>query len=657
MIAAQPKLAFRADINGLRAVAVLAVLAYHFGIAPFGSGFTGVDVFFVISGYLMTGIVVGRMERGTFSIPGFYLDRARRIVPALLVLVVAVLALGWFILLPDEYLILAKHAGSAAAFASNLLFWKEAGYFDAGLDQKWLLHTWSLSVEWQFYLVYPLVVLGIARLWRAHLRAVLAALAALSFALMLWLSLTTPDAGFYLLPPRAWEMLAGGLVYLTPALAGRAARAAQLWGLALILASAIVFAPADWPNAWTLLPVLGTALVILAGATQSRITGNPVFAWIGLNSYSIYLWHWPLVVLLHRSGHFGDWRWTLAALAASFILGHLSWRFVERIAQSATRKPHIHTGPIAFEWKAHATFAASVALVLLASGALWKTRGMPQRFSAEVQAASRDAIPVTVPGSARCYADIGEMPASDCVLGPAAEPVLAIVVGDSQADAALPGILAAIPQGTQGGVRFAGYSDCPPVIGGKTARGPSRCGEFNAAVVAPLADPRTTPLVLVSRWTRYVRSPVIAFPDAPAPTADSFRAGLYASACKLAKAGPTYAVLPLPEFPWWVARELARRLIADPQAPDIATPIADYQADNGAQIAVLRRAAAECGLKLLDPEPFLCPKGQCMGSLGHRALFRDEQHVSGFGAATLAPMFAPVFAASSTANTRGSTGK
>lgn len=652
--APQPRLAFRADINGLRAVAVLAVLAYHFGVAPFGSGFTGVDVFFVISGYLMTGIIVGRMERGTFSIPGFYLDRARRIVPALLVLVVATLALGWFILLPDEYLILAKHAGSAAAFASNLLFWKESGYFDAGLDQKWLLHTWSLSVEWQFYLLYPLVVLGIARFWKAQLRAILAGLAALSFALMLTL---TPDTGFYLLPPRAWEMLAGGLVFLTPALTGKRARAAQFAGLALILVSAIAFAPADWPNGWTLLPVLGTALVILAGRTDSRITGNKVAAWIGLNSYSIYLWHWPLVVLLRRAGLFGDWRWTLAALAASFVLGHLSWRFVERIAQPATRKPHIHTGPAPFEWKAHASFAAGVALVLVASGALWKTRGMPQRFSAEVQAASRDAIPVTVPGSAPCYADIGEMPASDCVLGPATSPVLAIVVGDSQADAALPGILAAIPEGAKGGVRFSGYSACPPLIGARAAHGPSRCGDFTAATIAPLAGPRTAPVILVSRWTHYAETESITFPYAPAPSAEAYRTQMFNSACRLAKAGPTYAVLPLPEFPWWVSRELARRLIADPQAPDIAYPATEYRARNAPQIATLRKASAECGLKLLDPEPFLCPKGQCMGSLNHRALFRDEQHVSGFGAATLAPMFAPVFAASSTANTQGSAGK
>ncbi|MCW3847947.1 acyltransferase [Sphingomonas sp. LB-2] len=646
--APQPKLGFRADINGLRAIAVLAVLAFHFGVPPFRSGFTGVDVFFVISGYLMTGIILGRLGRHNFSVPGFYLDRARRIVPALLVLVTAVLALGWFILLPDEYIILSKHAGSAVTFASNLLFWKESGYFDPGVDQKWLLHSWSLSVEWQFYLLYPLLLLAIAKLApAAWLRPILALAALASFGVMVALSLTTPDAGFYLLPPRAWEMLAGGLVFTLPPLAGPARRIAQLAGLAMILASALAFAPSDWPNAWTLLPVLGTALVILAGATDSRITGNAVMARIGLDSYSIYLWHWPLVVLLHRSGHFGDWRWTLAALAASFLLGHLSWRFVERIARPATAKPHIHTSPIASTLRAHAGFVLPVLALAVVSAGIWKARGVPQRFSPEVQAAAADATPAPLPGAARCYADIGGMPDDDCTFGTAGAPVTAIVLGDSQADAALPGIVAALPAGTA--VRFSAYSACPPVLGARPTATASRCGAFLDRTLAPLAAPRATPLILIGRWTYYAEADALRFPGGT-----PYRDALYRSMCRLAQAGPTYAMLPLPEFPWWVSRELAHRLIADPHAPDIAYPVAEYRTRNAAQIEVLRRAGRDCGLVLLDPEPVLCPEDQCMGSRDRRALFRDEQHVSGFGARTLAPLFAPVFMTvtdqSSTAN-------
>lgn len=647
--AAQPRLGFRADINGLRALAVLAVLAYHFGIAPFKSGFTGVDVFFVISGYLMTGIILGRLGKGSFSVPGFYLDRARRIIPALLVLVLATLALGWFILLPDETIILSKHAGSAVTFSSNLLFWREAGYFDSGVEQKWLLHTWSLSVEWQFYLLYPLLLLAAVKLAPAKwLRPLLAAATLASFALMAALSATRADAAFYLLPPRAWEMLVGGLVFTLPALTGRRALIAQLTGLAMILASSVAFAPSGWPNGWALLPVLGTALVILAGRTESKVTGNPVMAWIGLNSYSIYLWHWPLVVLLHRSGLFGDWRWTLAALAASLLLGHLSWRFVERIAQPGTRTPRIHTSPIAGTIRAHAPFALATATVLTLCIALWITRGAPGRYAPEVREAAAQAIPLVAPGSQPCYADIGEMPADDCVLGtPGASPA-AMVIGDSQADAALPGIVAALPQGRS--LRFSGYSACPPVLGASVP-GASRCGEFLARTLAPLARPRALPVILIGRWSYYAEKPSLTFAGSPVPDAAGYRTALYGSMCTLAKAGPTWAMLPLPEFPFWVSRELAHRLIADPAAADIAVPLAEYRARNALQIETLRRAERDCGLKLLDPEPLLCADGQCRGSIGRRAVFRDEQHLSGHGAGLMAPLFAPVFTQSSTANT------
>src|SRR5687768_15256036 len=209
---ADPRLAFRPDINGLRAIAVLAVLGFHFEIAGFGGGFIGVDIFFVISGYLMTAIILGRLERGTFSVAGFYLDRARRIVPALAVLLAATLVVGAFILLPDEYVLLARQAGSSALFVSNFLHWRETGYFDPGLDQKWLLHSWTLSLEWQFYLLYPLLLPVIVRFFPpARRRLLLAAAALLSLASMLALARLAPAAGFYLLPPRAWELLAGAI--------------------------------------------------------------------------------------------------------------------------------------------------------------------------------------------------------------------------------------------------------------------------------------------------------------------------------------------------------------------------------------------------------------------------------------------------------------
>ncbi|MET1113202.1 MAG: acyltransferase family protein [Allosphingosinicella sp.] len=642
---ADPKLAFRPDINGLRAIAVVAVLGFHFEVAPFGGGFVGVDIFLVISGYLMTGIILGRLERGTFSVAGFYLDRARRIVPALAILLAATLAAGAWFLLPDEYGLLARQAGSSALFVSNFLHWRETGYFDPGIDQKWLLHSWTLSLEWQFYLLYPLILPLIVRLFRpARQRILLAAAALLSLALMLALSRLAPAAGFYLLPPRAWELLAGALVYLVPPLSGRSARLAQAAGLGLIAASVILIAPEGWPDGRALPPVAGTMLVILAARTGSRVTGNAAAAWIGLNSYSLYLWHWPVVVALRRSGHAGEGPWIAAGIAAAFLLGHLSWRFVERRARPRPAAPTIGTTRIAASRRAVTAYGLAPLALALASFAIWKTHGLPQRFSAEIQATVRDSIPRPVAGAGPCYST-GDLPPEPCRLGPAGGPLLAIFRGDSHADGELPGLIEALPEGVRGAVDFNALAGCPPMLGLRPVQRRSRCGAFNARFLEPLAKPRRIPLVLTASWAGYAAEPAFRFPGdgAAAPATASFHANLLRSTCALAAAGPTYVVLPTPHFPYWVTRELQRRLIADPKAPDVAMPYAVHEARNRAIVAVLREAERTCGVRLLDPAPYLCRVGACQGSIGHRPLYRDDHHLTDRGARLLVPMFRRVF--------------
>ncbi|MCP1106398.1 acyltransferase [Serratia nevei] len=202
---------FRHDINGLRAWAVIAVVLFHFGIPGFAGGFVGVDVFFVISGFLMTQIIVSGLETGKFSIWHFYLARARRIIPALMALCITLLVLGWFFLVSTDYTTLDKHVLTAILFISNVKFWREAGYFDADSHEKWLLHTWSLSVEWQFYIILPIALVFMARLWRTRgIQLTIFVGLILSFALSCYLAIKSPSSAFYLLPTRAWEMLAGG---------------------------------------------------------------------------------------------------------------------------------------------------------------------------------------------------------------------------------------------------------------------------------------------------------------------------------------------------------------------------------------------------------------------------------------------------------------
>ena len=244
---------FRADINGLRAIAVLAVVLFHFGVAGFSGGFVGVDVFFVISGYLMTRIILAPLAEQRFSVLRFYLARARRIFPALAVLGALMLAYGWFQLSPVDYKTLTKHAGASLLFISNHTYWKESGYFDVDAHEKWLLHTWSLSVEWQFYLLYPLLIVAVHRLIRrpGGVAGALWAVFLASLAWSAWLAFANPSKAFFLLPTRAWEMLAGGLIFLHQNACNRLTqgrRWIELAGLAAILAASMGFSrDSTWP--------------------------------------------------------------------------------------------------------------------------------------------------------------------------------------------------------------------------------------------------------------------------------------------------------------------------------------------------------------------------------------------------------------------------
>lgn len=630
------KLGFRADINGLRAVAVLAVIGYHFGLAP--GGFVGVDIFFVISGYLMTALILARVELGTFSPAAFYLDRARRIVPALAVLIAAMLGLGALILLPDDYALLARHSAGSGGFVSNLLYWQETGYFEPAGDRRWLLHTWSLSLEWQFYLLYPLLLAPLARLAPRTLGPVLAAGAVLSFALMLWLGQVSVATGFYWLPPRGWELLAGALACLAPSPTGGRARAAEAAGYALIASSLVLIGPAGWPDARALAPVAGTVLVILARRPPPRAIGQGLAAWIGLASYSLYLWHWPVVVGLRQSGRDGDWRWAAAGIAATFLLGFLSWRFVER--RPAAAGPHIHVGRTAKPGRALGAYALAPLALVLAGLTIVRTHGLPQRYPAAIQAVAREAAYREVEGAAGCYQAGGDLP-EPCRLGPRGAPLLATLLGDSHADAELPGLIAALGPGARGTIAFNALAGCAPILGALSIEPRNACGAFNARFVAPLAKPRKAPLILVANWAGYLDEPPVRFAGegAAGATPASFAANLVRSSCALAEGGPVYVVLPTPLFPSGVADALQRRLLADPKAADVALPRAVHEARIRRAVALLREAGRKCGVRLLDPAFYLCSADTCLGSLAHHPLYRDTHHLTRLGARRLAPMY------------------
>lgn len=285
---------FRKDINGLRALAVISVVLFHFNEAWMPGGFAGVDVFFVISGFLMTSILFSSMEKSDFSIVKFYIARANRIIPALAFLCVFLMIAGLFFLPPLEYKALAKHSASSISFLSNFYYWAESGYFDVDSYKKWLLHTWSLSVEWQFYIIYPVILLALRSLFSAiNTKRAILALTLLGFVISVIASKRWPDSSYFLIHTRAWEMLIGGLAYLYPLNSLKHhKRLAEHIGILLILVSyAFITSSNAWPGYLALLPVIGSFLIIQANREESHFTGNVLFQHVGKWSYSIYLWH------------------------------------------------------------------------------------------------------------------------------------------------------------------------------------------------------------------------------------------------------------------------------------------------------------------------------------------------------------------------------
>jgi peptidoglycan/LPS O-acetylase OafA/YrhL len=321
---------YRPDIDGLRALAVLAVVVFHAFPDRLRGGFIGVDIFFVISGYLISTIVIENLERGHFSFSEFYNRRIKRIFPALILVLISSIFIGWFTLLADEYQQLGKHIAGGASFISNFQFWKEAGYFDSSADTKPLLHLWSLGIEEQFYIVWPLL-LWLAWKVQFDLLKVIVTTLVISFLLNAYKISSDPVATFYAPQTRFWELLVGSVlayrtlraetifpvsiirfdkwlarvIYKNPSLTGGAAARdiqSALGALFILLGMAFISKERQFPGWWAILPTLGAAMIISAGADawfNRTVLSNKVLVWFGLISFPLYLWHWPLLSFGH----------------------------------------------------------------------------------------------------------------------------------------------------------------------------------------------------------------------------------------------------------------------------------------------------------------------------------------------------------------------
>jgi peptidoglycan/LPS O-acetylase OafA/YrhL len=331
---------YRREIDGLRALAVLPVIFFHAGFQTFSGGFVGVDIFFVISGYLITSIILAEMEAGTFTLANFYERRARRILPALFVLISLCLPFAWLWLLPQDMKSFSQSLVAVTAFASNVLFWRTTGYFDTAAELKPLLHTWSLAVEEQYYLLFPLFVMFTWRFGKTWILKSLVVVFIISLAAAHWGATTHPVFTFFLLPTRGWELLIGGFIAFYFSLGHKQAshkwlnELGSLIGVVLITYSIFSFdSKTPFPSLYTLVPTVGTALIIFFTTPQTstgKLLGSKIFVGVGLISYSAYLYHQPLLAFAkHRSIDEPSSQLIGLLVATTFLLAYFSWRFVE----------------------------------------------------------------------------------------------------------------------------------------------------------------------------------------------------------------------------------------------------------------------------------------------------------------------------------------
>jgi peptidoglycan/LPS O-acetylase OafA/YrhL len=660
-------LTHRDDIDGLRAVAVLSVVLYHAGVTALPGGYLGVDVFFVISGFLITAILRRELVAGRFSLVGFYERRARRILPALFVVLAAVFVAGWFLLGPRPYKDLARSAVATTMFISNIWFRRELNYFTPAADLYPLLHTWSLAVEEQFYIVFPLLLYAMRR-WSDGLRvgAVLAVCAA-SFALSVSNVVYEAEARFFLSPPRAWELGLGALLALARLPAGTHAARELIAGLGLlgIFGSVALLGADTATTGLTALPAcLGTAALIWAGTAQpTRVAAwlawRPV-VFVGLISYSLYLWHWPVLVFL-RVWHASVDLPTAPAAAGvllAVLLATLSWAFVERpfrrpLPQGFSR-PLIFGGSLA---------AALVALVI--SYSVWRSGGVTDRFAAPVLAAyavQDEWDPVLMqcfgrrPDRGLCY--FGAVPP-----GPGEGPADFLLWGDSHAIAMTTGVAAAAASAGYTGM-VAGKGGCPPLLGlDRADMGPRHdCSGFNGAVFDFLRSRTDLPLViLAARWAFNAEGTAWSGPgerfarlsrpgESPPPhelNFELFRTGLGDTVAAIRATGRRVVLLgDMPEIGWNVPGALALNMHRGVPIP--ALPQLDEIHLRQGRAEDELAAMSGPGIQLLSLAQRLC-NPVCRVAENGVSLYRDDHHISNAGAlATVAPQLTPIFATTPT---------
>jgi peptidoglycan/LPS O-acetylase OafA/YrhL len=634
-------MSYRADIDGLRAVAVLAVLFFHADLGLPG-GFVGVDVFFVISGYLITGLILKDLNGGHFRMFDFWERRIRRILPVLTVVTLTSLIAAWFLFLPGDFKSCGRSMMAQVVLGANVNFWLDADYFAQAAELKPLLHTWSLAVEEQFYLSFPFLLLAIHRVSRAAIVPVTLALCFVSFALSVYCSYRHEAANFYLLPMRAWELLIGSFLAAIPARkeAKRWVTESLSWSglLAILCAVAFFNRETRFPGVAAVLPVVGAAVLIWTNSDRQTLVGKllstrPV-VFIGLISYSLYLWHWPALVF---------WKYlsidpipkseNALLLVASLILAVLSWKFVE----TPFRKRSILSSRV----QVFSFAIISSAILLLAGLAIYRSEGLPSRLDAEVLRYSNGSVADFKFVEKMSYqVGLKEIQAGDLVelgSGDKRKPVEVLLWGDSHAAALVPIVNSLCRKYSIRGVA-AMYAATAPLVGYESESSALKedCIVYSDSVIEFIRSNHIGNVLLAAKWGGYVDD----------SGTERIRSALVQTIGALKEVNPRiYVVRQVPKPRLDVPRALAIALIQGRDLNRVGVPSAAYWKEFQRQNPCFLGLSSEYpSVNILDPsELFLGSAGICRFEQGGKALYCDASHLSAAGAGVLEPLFEPIF--------------
>lgn len=657
---------YRREIDGLRAVAVLPVILFHAGFSVFSGGYVGVDVFFVISGYLITTILINELEQGNFSIVRFYERRARRILPALFVVMLSCLPFAYMWMMPEQLKDFGQSLVATVLFGSNILFWRESGYFAAAAELKPLLHTWSLAVEEQYYLLFPIFLLVLWRFGRRPLLWSIVGIAALSLLLAEWGWRNEPGANFYLAPTRAWELLTGSIcAFMTVGKIQRSSNLLSMAGLACIIFAIFIYDEnTPFPSIYALLPVMGTALVLLfaaKGTWVANLLSLRGFVGIGLISYSAYLWHQPLFAFARLRSLSEPSHLLMSALAlAALILAWATWYFVE---QPFRKRPT----PLLPTQRNVFVASGIVGAVFAGIGIFGHVgNGFPERFESDVPlvlAAAQDR------GGRPCEDEsisiLEGYPVTGCAYITNGKPVSVALFGDSHSRS-ISGPLGDLLQ--KEGISYldVSHNGCIPFEELSLWRfdriEKNRCAEFTASFLEIIAQMEVQTLVLTARFPLYLRGERFDNGEGghetrervwvdDASVSDSrwddterlarVRALYEENIRRLAETYNVVLVYPVPEAGWDVPSFLAKRMIFNGDKMNLSTSAGIYEERTQEVTALFERLAADLPKVFgANVQQVLCSEetNRCVNADEAGIYYFDNNHLSSAGARLVAPV-------------------